>query len=73
MTYIWTVEVDAYYPPGSSVLTGHYASGMGLITSATDTPAKVVYEPRLAQPALVQRDAFDNRTTMGKSRVGMAT
>lgn len=67
--YVYAIEATVWVAGASMTQVGHYATA-GLITAPTDTPANTVFAPRLLQPALVQRDAFDSRTTMGASRVG---
>jgi hypothetical protein len=41
-----------------------------LITSAADTPAHIAFYPAVLQPALMQREVFNNGQAFGMSRVG---
>lgn len=67
---VYLVELTAYDPaiPGTRVL--RYCSGVGKVTSPTETPANVVYEPRVIEPTNFSRSAFSDARTMGGSTVG---
>ena len=70
MSQIYTAEVTVYDPalPGSRPL--FFASDEGFTSKPSDSPSDTVFEPRIMQPALLRRDAFDKGTTGGRSRVG---
>lgn len=46
-----------------------YATGQGLVTQPTETPANTYYDPRIWQPADVKRDLFDSGTLQGRGRM----
>jgi len=70
MSLIYTAEITVYDPalPGSRTL--FFASDEGFTSRTSDSPSDTVFEPRIMQPALLRRDAFDKGTTGGRSRVG---
>lgn len=70
MTIVYVAEVTAYDPALPGERTFYYATDLGFTTRPTDTPANTHFDGRITQPALIQRDAFEEVTTRGSSRVG---
>jgi hypothetical protein len=62
------IDTAATAGPGTRVL--RFASGLGLLTGASDTPPHVHFEPRLKQPMSFQRTMFASARVMGGSKVG---
>lgn len=65
---IYLVEIGAH--DGSSATTLRYASGLGMMTLPSETPANAHYAPRLMQPIGVKRTMFANARVTGGSSVG---
>jgi hypothetical protein len=65
----YVAAITGYDPalPGARTI---YRGTKGFATKPTDTPANTVVYAGLSQPALMQRDAWDQGTTMGRSRIG---
>jgi hypothetical protein len=53
--------------PGTRVL---YYATQGFVSGAADTPANTYYDPRIQQPANMQRSCFSAGTTTGATTVG---
>ncbi len=66
---IWLAEITAAIDASGTTTTLRFSSG-AFCTGPAETPANAYYEPRITQPALLQRDCFDVGTTGGASRVG---
>jgi hypothetical protein len=70
MTSVYVAEVTAYDPALPGERTFYFATDLGFASKPSDTPANTTFEGRITQPALIQRDAFEEITTSGRSRVG---
>lgn len=57
MSQIYVAEIDAFDPSLGAVRTLRYCTGTGYTSGAGDTPAHAWYEPRIQQPANLQREA----------------
>lgn len=66
MSQIYVAEIDAYDPALGAVRTLRYCTGTGYTSGAFDVPPHVWYEPRIQQPANLQREA----STAKAGRVG---
>jgi hypothetical protein len=62
------IRNDATAGPG--VRTLRFASGLGKMTGAAETPASTFYAPRIMQPANFVRTMFSNARVTGGSSVG---
>ena len=58
------------YDPALLGLRTLYFSTHGFVSGAADTPASTYYEPRIEQPANIQRNCFSAGTTTGATTVG---
>ena len=67
---IYLVEIDAYDPGSSSVVTLRFASGLGMVTSPSETPPNAHFAPLLTQPINFTRTAFSDARVMGGSDLG---
>lgn len=63
-------EIQAYDPSTRAVTTLRYATGLGLTTTPSDTPANTFYDGRIRQPSTVSRSLFSEGRTVGRSKVG---
>jgi hypothetical protein len=66
MTLIYLAEISAYDPALPGVVTLRYSSGTGYAHPS----AAGFYDPRILQPATLQRTAFDSGTTTGAVATG---
>lgn len=57
MSQIYIAEIEAWDPALGAVRTLRYCTGTGYTSGASDTPAHTWYEPRIQQPANLQREA----------------
>lgn len=59
---IYLVEAQGYNPATLQVETLRFSTGRGMTTSPTDTPASVVYEPRVENAGSLNFKMFDQGT-----------
>ncbi|HTG26043.1 MAG TPA: WD40 repeat domain-containing protein [Reyranella sp.] len=65
---LFLAELTAYDPSGGgSVKILRYSSGLGFTTRTGETPPDAYYDPRLKQPADIQRSVFKDGATAGES------
>lgn len=69
MAQIVIANITVYDPALPGLRTLYYAT-QGYVSGAGDTPASTHYEPRIQQPANVQRSCFSAGTTTGATTVG---
>jgi hypothetical protein len=67
---LFLAELVVWDPSLGTTRILRYASGVGFVTGAAETPASTWYDARIQQPATMRRDCFDLATTRGESRVG---
>lgn len=67
---IYLVEINAYSPDDEAEITLRYCSGLGKITSPTETPPSVPFEPRVMQPINVTRTMFSEARVMTGAQLG---
>jgi hypothetical protein len=67
---IYLVEIDAYDPVSAGVVTLRFASGLGMVTSPSETPPNTHFAPLLTQPINFTRTAFSDARVMGGSDLG---
>jgi hypothetical protein len=60
---LFLAEIVVYDFALGTTRTLRYASGVGFITGAAETPASTYYDARIQQAALMRRDCFDVGTT----------
>lgn len=64
------VEIQAATDAAGTTTTLRAATGKGHVTRTGETPAKVIYEPRLITPGNFERHIFGSGRTFGQSEVG---
>lgn len=47
-----------------------FCSGNGYVTSPSETPPNLFYDPKIKQPAVLKRDMFSTGATSGESKIG---
>lgn len=67
--YIYLVELTGYDTTVSAVVTKYYSTGVGYVTSPSETPANTTFDPRVIQPALLSRNLFGGGRTSGKTQL----
>lgn len=67
--YIYLVELTGYDTTVSAVVTKYYSTGVGYVTSPSETPANTVFDPRVIQPALLSRNLFGGGRTSGRTQL----
>lgn len=67
---VYLVEIDAYNPDTEEVEVLRFASGLGLVTSPSETPPNAHYAPLVTQPVNFTRTAFSDARVMGGSQLG---
>ena len=55
MSQIYVAEITVYDPAISGTRVLRYCTGTGYTTGGADSPAHTFYEPRIEQPANMQR------------------
>lgn len=70
MSQIYLAEISAYDPALPGLRTLRYCTCIGYTTGAADTPSHTYYEPRIQQPANMQRSLASGAGTRGATRVG---
>lgn len=70
MALIYLAELTVYDLSLGAERTLRYSTGLGYRTTPAETPADTIFQPRIQQPSLIRRDAFDGGTTFGASRMG---
>ncbi len=70
MSQIYVADITAYDPALPGLRTLRYCTGIGYTTRAADSPAHTFYEPRIQQPANMQRSLASGAGTRGATRVG---
>ena len=70
MALIYLAELTVYDLSLGAERTLRYSTGLGYRTTPAETPADTICQPRIQQPSLIRRDAFDGGTTFGASRMG---
>lgn len=68
---IYLVEITAYDSSLPGTTTLRYASGLGKMTTPSETPANVHFAPRLQQPISFARTMFANARVAGGATVGV--
>ncbi len=71
MTVIYTAELTVYDDALGGLKTLYLCTGNGFVTRPTDSPANIIFEPLIIQPALMRLDAFQQGTTAGRSTIGV--
>lgn len=70
MSQIYVAELTVYDPAISGTRVLRYCTGTGYTTGSADSPAHTFYEPRIEQPANMQRSLATGAASRGASRVG---
>lgn len=70
MSQIYIAEITAYDPSIPGEKTMRFCTGTGYTSGASDSPAHAFFEPRIEQPANMQRSLASGSGTRGASRVG---
>lgn len=69
MAQIVIATISAYDVPGAAERTLYFAT-QGYVSGASDSPAHTYYEPRISQPASIERACFSSNSTGGATTVG---
>lgn len=68
---VFLVTVNYYDANAAAERTLYFSTGVGFVSSDSDTPDHTVFDPRLIQPLDVTRTMFSPRAIRGASTVGI--
>ena len=67
---LYLAELVAFDPDTRTISTLRYASGLGYVTTPSETPASTHYDARIKQAVNVRRSLFSEGKLSGRSKVG---